>query len=182
MWLRFPSWHTWLTWRMWVSWGVICLDFSSSGMRILYAWKSRSARRPLVLVQGLSVTGGYALTCLALVSGILTHLVINNFLDRVFKSLSAHQWWMYRNGTKPFCSCDVSQLCVVWRLLGDSVSLPACCSFGAPLHVSSVICSPLWEVLGRKAEEQACTKWEGRRQKVIYMWKAFVPKRKNLPC
>lgn len=106
----------------------------------------------------------------------------NNFLDRVFKSLSAHQWWMYRNGTKPFCSCDVSQLCVVWRLLGDSVSLPACCSFGAPLHVSSVICSPLWEVLGRKAEEQACTKWEGRRQKVIYMWKAFVPKRKNLPC
>lgn len=37
MWLRFPSWHTWLSWRMWLSWVVICLDFSSSKMRIPYA-------------------------------------------------------------------------------------------------------------------------------------------------
>lgn len=101
MWLRFPSWHTWLSRRMWLSWVVICLDFSSSKMRILYAWKSRSARRPLVLLQGLSVTGGYILTCLGLVSGIFIHLDINDFLDRVLKSLSANQWWMYRNGTKP---------------------------------------------------------------------------------
>ena len=44
-----------------------------------------------MLVQGLSVTGGYVLTCLGLVLGILTHLDINDFLGRVFKSLSAKQ-------------------------------------------------------------------------------------------
>lgn len=44
-----------------------------------------------MFVQGLSVTDEYILTCLGLVSGILKHLDINDFLDSILKSLSANQ-------------------------------------------------------------------------------------------